>query len=208
MKLTWFTLAVLCLTQFPQDSASPAEHEGSWDAAWSTGLGRIEVSQTGPRSLSLSVAEPAGNPPRTLELDGLPAGARVRELRVAAFMESGVVLALVVEEGGGHTYRFAATRELTADRTTELVQLRPEGLSGWGISEPIFSDPGAPYRIVDVHNPGSDSLEITFRRGPARLTRERGSELDELIFVDSCPIFPVPLMPGRSELLRVSGPPR
>jgi hypothetical protein len=56
-----------------------------------------------------------------------------------------------------------------------------------------------------VHNPGGDSLEITFRRGSVPLARSKDVQLDELVFVDTCPGSPEVLQPGRAELLRVAG---
>jgi hypothetical protein len=204
MKLACLSFAVLCLTLPPQDAPATAPALAIRDSAWSPALGRIEVALIGPRSVSLSVEGPAGSSHRDLHLSGLPDGARLQAVRCSAFMDSGVMLALVTAEGESYSYRYAGTRRLASDATTERTERSPTQITSWGLSDPIFTEGGAPYRIVDVHNPGSDSLEITFRRGAPGLSDRGTPELDELIFVDTCPGFPVGLQAGRSGLLRAS----
>jgi hypothetical protein len=74
-------------------------------------------------------------------------------------MDSGAVIALVVEtRKGHHEYRHA----LVGD----LVKSPPQARSSageWGLAEPIFTCEGERYRIVEVYSPGGDTLEITFR---------------------------------------------
>ncbi len=205
MKLAFGSLVGLCLCMPFQARQGGAQDQPD-DLCWAPGLGRVEIFRIGGRNLRLEIEGPAGATRRELELATLPADRQVIQARVAAFMESGLVLALVVEEGDRRSYRFALTRELAPDRPTEEVQSAPSAeLTTWWLSEPIFSDAGAPYRIVDLHNPGGDSLEITFRRGSIPLGRMQESSLDELVFVDSCPgPEAAVLQPGRSNLLRLT----
>jgi hypothetical protein len=119
-------------------------------------------------------------------------------------MKSGLVLALTIEEGDQRSYRFAPTRQLAPGLEAEIVGNISDGMTSWWLSQPIFSDPGAPYRIIDVHNASSDYLEITFRRGFARLDRFSEGQLDELVFVDPCPFAAsADFQAGRTQLIRV-----
>jgi hypothetical protein len=52
------------------------------------------------------------------------------------------------------------------------------------LTDPIFTSTGEPYRIAEVHCPGADNIEITFRR-PFDQFRNKGL-LDEKIYVLPC----------------------
>ena len=93
----------------------------------------------------------------------------------------------------------------SAARTRAPAGEAPElGHSGWFLSPPLFTSSGAPYRIVDVHCPGTDALEITFRRGWPNVSKE-DIELDEKVFFDTCPgDFGAALAPGRAALVEVT----
>ena len=171
---------------------------------WTHGLGRVEVQRIGGHQLLIEIAGRTGPTRRELDLATLPEGHRVIEVRGSGYMDSGLVLALTIEEGNQRSYRFAVTRDLAPALNTETVGSTITGLTSWWLSQPIFSDAGAPYRIVEVHNPGGDSLEITFRRGFVQLDRSRDPQMDELVFVDTCPSAIQVLQPGRAELLRVT----
>ena len=204
MKLALVSLVGLSLCALIEAQKGFAVAEAPDDVCWAPGLGRVEVRRAGEAKLSLEIDGPTGATRRELDLATLPEGQRVIEARVSGFMDSGLVLALAIEEGDQRSYRFALTRELAPAVEAETAGSTTAGVTSWWLSQPIFSDPGAPYRIVDVHNPGGDSLEITFRRGFFRLDRSRAAQLDELVFVDTCPSAIMVLQPGRAELLRVA----
>ena len=205
MKLTLVSLVASSLCAWSVPLMGSTAEETPDDVCWARGLGRVEVQRTGERKLCIEIDGTAGATRRELDLATLPEGQRVIEVRASGYTDSGLVLALTIEEGEQRSYRFALTRELAPALEAETAASTAASPTSWWLSPPIFSDPGAPYRIVDVHNPGGDSLEITFRRGTVPLARSHGARLDELVFVDTCPGSPQVLQPGRAELLRVAG---
>ena len=204
MNLKCVSVVGLGLCAWIQGPGGSVATEAPDAMCWSESLGRVEVQRVGERKLRLQIDGPGGTTRRELDLATLLDGQRVIEVRASGYMDSGLVIAMTIEEGDQRSYRFALTRELAPGVSFETVGSSMAGLTSWWLSQPIFSDRGAPYRIVDVHNPGSDSLEITFRRGSVRLDRARDTQLDELVFVDNCPSALQVLQPGRAELLRVA----
>ena len=231
MKLALVSLVGMSLCTLIQVPPNARAAEAPADVCWSPGLGRIELRGTSERKLRLEIDGPTGKSQRELELASLPEGQRVIEAKVSGFTQSGLVLALTIEEGNQRSYRFALTRELAPGPVAETASSKPAGVTSWWLSQPIFSDAGAPYRIIDVHNPGGDTLEITFRRGFVQLEGSKVlsntvsttnypldrvpggmppsvAPLDELVFIDSCPLPGEVLQPGRAELWRVVASPR
>jgi hypothetical protein len=125
-----------------------------------------------------------GNDSSVLTLSDLPDGARLHAVAASRLMESGTVVALVVELAQGFEYRYLCRREARA-WGTHAVSGRSEESDGWWTSVPLFQADGGAYRIVEVHPSQSDAFELTFRRGwPLRGNEPR---LDEVLVVDSCP---------------------
>jgi hypothetical protein len=131
---------------------------------------------------TLEVVQGSGR--SVLTLAGLPAGARLHALEAAPLMESGTVVAVVVEVEGGFEYRYLCRRQ-AGEWGTRSVGDDLQASDGWWLTPALFGERGDPYRIVDVYSPGSDSFELTFRRGWPSI---RGAEvrLDEVIVTDEC----------------------
>ena len=171
---------------------------------------RLEVAVDGPSRVRASLF-PAVGPDapagpgvlvREVELADAIGGARLREARGTRFADSGVALALALDlPDGGTEYRYAVTRDLgLCPPLAAAAAAGAPAPGGWSLVAPIFRAVGAPYRIVEVHNPGSDALEITFRRGWPGTS---ASAVDERIFVDTCPGGAEAVQPGRSALYEV-----
>lgn len=122
-----------------------------------------------------------------MTLAELPAGARLHALEAAPLMESGTVVAVVVEVEGGFEYRYLCRRQ-AGEWGPRSVGGDLQASDGWWLTSALFREAGEPYRIVDAHSPGGDSIELTFRRGSVDV---RGTEvrLDEVLVVDDCPSF-------------------
>ncbi|HVS19951.1 MAG TPA: hypothetical protein VMT18_15205 [Planctomycetota bacterium] len=139
----------------------------------------------------------------TLTLAELPEDARLHAAEAAPLLESGTVAALVLQVADGFEYRYLARRE-TGGWDTTTVAGRPEESEGWWLSAPLFAAGGHAYRILDVHNPGGDSLELTFRRGAVDARRAE-VRMDEVLVVDDCPSFPSSGNSPWVHVLRVEG---
>lgn len=166
-------------------------------------LGTVSVSAPGERALSVRVEHAGSVREQRFELDALPAGARVRAATLGAW-QNGVAVGLAIEEGSSTSYRYLISDKAPARplalKSSELVDRN----EGWCMSQPLFVSSGAPYRIVEVHCPGSDALEITFRRGWPSLNAAE-PQLDERVLFDSCPgASSHPLGEGRAELYEVA----
>ena len=166
-------------------------------------LGRVSVSVPGERALSVKVERAGSVREQRFELDALPAGARVRAATLGAW-QNGVAVGLAIEEGSSTTYRYLISDKAPARplalTSAELVDRN----EGWCMSKPLFASTGSPYRIVEVHCPGGDALEMTFRRGWPSLHAAE-PELDEKVFFDNCPgAAEHPLGEGRAELYEVA----
>lgn len=125
-----------------------------------------------------------GDEASVLTLSDLPEGARLHAVEASRLLESGSVVALVVELAEGFEYRYLCRREARAWGTHRVSGPAADS-EGWWVSAPLFHANGGAYRIVEVHSSQSDAFELTFRRGWS----VRGNEprLDEVLVVDSCP---------------------
>ena len=138
-----------------------------------------------------------------LDLDALPENARLLTAQLGAFGDEGLAVLLAIESGAEVQYRYLFTPgdplrgELVAGDAFAAAGAGPE--NPWSLSEPLFTSSGEPYRLVEIHNPGGDSLEMTFRRGSLQGVRDRSAALgvDERIIHDVCPMSGA-LQPGRS----------
>jgi len=139
----------------------------------------------GARVLDARTLELAqGGATGVLTLAGLPEGARLHAAEAARLMESGTVVALVIEVADGFEYRYLCRREAGGWDARAVIG-PPQENDGWWLSAPLFREAGQAYRIVEVHASQSDAFELTFRRGwPVRGSEVR---LDEILVVDSCP---------------------
>ena len=171
-------------------------------AATVTRDGRIvSVTVEAPRALRFAIPGESGPQTHDVELTTLPEDARVVAARLGAFGEQGLAAALTIETGAGTEYRWLYTasdplRGAVFARSFDQ-QTPTQKFDHWSLSGPLFHSTGTPYRLVDIHNPGGDSLELTFRRGELQNVRQRshGLALDERVLHDVCP---VPLVQGAS----------
>jgi hypothetical protein len=99
----------------------------------------------------------------------IPEG-RIVEARCGPWLGEQMVIALAVQQGETTSYPYVLsalgkTREWTQDASLLPHFVDPE--RHWFLTNPLFTSTGTPFRIVSVndHNHGSDSFEITFRRG-------------------------------------------
>jgi len=111
--------------------------------------------------------------PTHFDLSNLEEGTRVVAARLLIWDARGrpdePILAVAVEAGGRTAYYYV-----------ERAQ------DGSAHCEPIFTSDGKPFRIADFHNPGSDSIEIAFRRGYVGV-RGPLDPLEERYYVNECP---------------------
>lgn len=125
-----------------------------------------------------------GDARAVLTLDTLPQGARLHTVDAAPLLESGTVVAVVVQFEDGYEYRYLCRREAGAwGARTVTDDWQASG--GWWLTQPLFRERGEAHCFVEVHSPGGDAFEITFRRGWPSV---RGEEvrLDEVIVTDEC----------------------
>lgn len=169
---------------------------------------QVSAAQAGARVLDarrLEVvrSDPNGESRSELTLADLPADARLHEVVAAPYMESGLVVGIVLAVEGGFEYRFLCQREGDAGGARDVFGTARE-LSQWWLSLPLFQGGGPAYRIVDVHHPGGDSIELTFRRGAIRVQGDH-VELDEVVVVDTCPSGLSAQLGGWVHRIQVSG---
>jgi hypothetical protein len=173
-------------------SAPPAALE-PLDARWIPGIGTVELSTAGGPRLTIKIRDSAGaSTVRNLDLDVLDPNSVVVEARAASFIaKEGLVIGLAAQTGDTTSYHSLLIHRLAdepADARTTRTNRRdgPSGRAHWWLTTPIFTSTGERYRVVDVHNPGSDSIELTFRRGYVD-TRRGEPRMDEKIYVNDCP---------------------
>ena len=196
MKLMALATCLALIAWHPGAGSAPRVADGAapLDATVTRDGLVVTVSVGSPRSLRFSAQRDTG--PQTLDLDlaPLPDDARVIAAQLGAFGDHGLAAALAIETGSGTEYRWLYTTgdplqgRLLAPGPGELAAKK--SANDWTLSGALFSSTGAPYRLVDVHNPGGDSLELTFRRGELHNVRQpsRGLGLDERVLHDVCPM--------------------
>ncbi len=184
-------LALLPLLQNPAPApraGAPAD-PAALARTWIPALGEVRVDALGGTRLRVAIL---GEDPRTveLELEGFAAGARIRAAAAGDFLGTDVALALALEQGDTLTYHFLVHRPIEA--SPELVRVSSGATRDhWYLSPALFESTGDPYRIVDLHCPGGDALEITYRRGFPRISGlPRPIEVDEKLYFDACPGAP------------------
>ncbi|HEX5012105.1 MAG TPA: hypothetical protein VFY71_17090 [Planctomycetota bacterium] len=154
----------------------------------------VTVSVGAPRTLRISAQREAGLQTFDLDLAALPEDARVVAAQLGAFGDHGLAAALAIETAAGTEYRWLYTfgDPLQGRLLAPGPDARPspETIDDWTLSGPLFTSTGTPYRLVDIHNPGGDSLELTFRRGELQGVRSSSGEyaLDERVVHDVCPM--------------------
>jgi hypothetical protein len=161
------------------------------DAHWIEGIGSVEISSPARRHLSIRIADAAGAVRvRNVELDTLGPDADIVEARAAAFMKDGILIAVAATARDTTSYHELHIQRL-ADQPGDAVANASSGNAerySWSFTTPIFSSTGERYRIVDVHNSGGDTIEITYRRGWIDPQPRHGNpRLDEKIYVNVCP---------------------
>lgn len=165
MKLV---LVLTLLAVFPWPVVRPVSAHEIDCSARVSGARTLEVARGAVRS--------------ELTLADLSPEARIVAVEIVPYMESGVALGLSIALGDGFEYRYLLQREGDVGGERRVAG-RPAKITDWLLSAPLFADLGAVYRIVDVHSPGGDTLELTFRRG----VPETPERLDEVVVVDVCP---------------------
>lgn len=198
-------LAALVLAQAPS-TAAPL------DVRWLPELGLVTLTVEGSR-LQVQLEKDGAKTAHPFDVSGLSPEGRITEARCGPWLGQEMVVVLAIQHGETTEYRYA----LSAFRVPGGVGL---GLSGsnnfvdrdrlWFLANPLFTSTGDPFRIVSVndHNQGSDSLEITFRRGWIR-RQEEAAKIEEKILFDSCGGYvEEPLLNNRAVLLERGGSPR
>ena len=109
-------------------------------------------------ALVVSTSGRAGHVELTIPRSAFPRESQVVAARLTSYFRGkSLALAVVVNVGGAYSYRVLHN----AAHAMEGVH------AGWYVSDPIFENSGAPFRIVEILNIGGDSIEITFRRDTA-----------------------------------------
>ena len=159
----------------------------------------VSVTIEAPNRLRLHAQRVQGEVTHDLDLAGLPSESRLVGAQLGAYGDRGLALALALEVAAGTEYRWLFTLGDPLDGQV-LEPPQTNANVGWTLSGPLFASSGEPYRLVDIHNPGGDSLELTFRRGALRGVRERaaGFSIDERIVHDVCPLPAQLAMEGSS----------
>lgn len=136
------------------------------------------LESTGPRTLNVKVSRGAEETNTAFDLSELPEEAAIIEAKVVPFDSAGgsdfVALAMVIEEGDTHTYRFLTNLSASEDHP-------------FALSKSIFESQGEPFDIINARATGSsaDGLEITFRRGKYSI-RTENQDIEELVYIDTC----------------------
>lgn len=194
MKLA---LALGSLVLVPWSSVRPQEPSAPG------ALARARVLDA--RTLEVVRSDAAGERRSELTLADLPPGTRLHAALATPYQESGLAVGLVLAVGEGFEYRYLCRREGDTHGARAVVG-PPQDNDGWWLSQPLFAEVGAPYRIVEVHNPGSDTLELTFRRGVPSVKHEV-ARLDEIVVVDDCPGYFPGSLEGKVHRIQASGRP-
>lgn len=169
------------------------------DSRWIDGIGTVELSTPGGPQLTVKISNATGSTStRVLDLDLANPGASVVEARSSSFIaKEGMAIGLAIQIGETTSYHSLLIHRLADVPGNARVNVpgRPDAPIHWWLTKPIFTSTGDRYRIVDVHNPESDSVEITFRRGYVD-TRRGDPRLDEKIYVNTCPGADDPFIAG------------
>ncbi len=187
-----FIPALALIASFTQSASTPAAALEPIDSRWIQGIGTVELSTTGGPRLTVKIRDAAGSTTvRNLVLDLLDPKSVVVEAHAASFLaKEGLVIGLAALAGETTSYHSLLIHRL-ADEPADARTNRRDGpgdRAHWWLTTPIFTSTGERYRIVDVHNPGGDSIEITFRRGYADPRDRNGNpHVDEKIYVNVCP---------------------
>jgi hypothetical protein len=187
-----FIPALALIASFTQSDLTPAAALEPLDSRWIQGIGTVELSTTGGPRLTVKIRDAVGSTTvRHLELDVLDPKSVVVEAHAASFIANeGLVIGLAAQTGETTSYHSLLIHRL-ADEPGDVRTNRRDGPSDrahWWLTKPIFTSTGERYRIVDVHNPNGDGIEITFRRGYANpLDRNGNPHVDEKIYVNVCP---------------------
>jgi hypothetical protein len=180
-------MLALALSLAPQSAAAPEP----LDSRWIQGIGTVVLSAPREKSLTIEIRDEAGaTSTRRLDLDLLDPKAIVVEAHSASFIaKEGLLVALAVQTGDTTSYHSLLIGRL-ADQPADARTNAPEPQEGrrdWSLTKPIFTSTGERYRILDVHNPGGDGIEMTFRRGYAKaLGRDGKPQIDEKVYVNVC----------------------
>ncbi len=179
--------AILCLA-LAQQPAPTVLDQRSLPA-----LGQVTLRGEGHRMrLELVLADSRRS--QDFELDDLPVTARILSGKVCSFVRDGIVIAFSIGEGESTSYHLllspkAPTRadpiRISDLSAPERGWPSTDSMPAWSLTRAIFVSTGEPYRILDMHDPGGDSLEITFRRGWPKLGAP-DMRMDEKILFDPC----------------------
>jgi hypothetical protein len=188
--------ACLIPLQLPSSGAAAAAAAGApVDVAITRAGEAISVGIAAPHGLRFAARREGVEAHFDLMLTALTEDERLVAARLGAFGERGLAVALAIEAGSETRYRWLYTSgdPLRGELVTDMAAGAPGGTgpqAPWMFSAPLFTSTGERYRLVDIHNPGGDSLELTFRRGDLQGVRDRaaGLSVDERILHDICPI--------------------
>jgi hypothetical protein len=173
-------LLFLALLQTPSPKSSAPT---ILDQRYLPGLGHVTLSGGGHR-LRLEIGDGTSARSQEFEIDDLPENAKILSAAVGSFVREGMVAALAIGEGETTSYHLL----LSAHTTTSAETIRSAGFSAaapeWSLTRAVFVSSGEPYRIAEIHDPGGDALEITFRRGWPQLD-QAGGLVDEKILYSS-----------------------
>ena len=164
------------------------------------GIGAVELATAGGPHLTLTIRDASGSTStRTLDLEVLSPDAVVVEAHASSFIATeGIVIGLAAQTGDTTSYHSLFIHKLADEpgnaRTNEPTPV--EGRAHWWLTKPIFTSTGDRYRIIDVHNPGGDSIEITFRRGFVEVRGTDAPRIDEKLYVNICPGRTDPMTAG------------
>jgi hypothetical protein len=194
MKIVILVAGAALIAWTLQDPVPPSTATRPVDATVTRDGQVVSVTVEQPRALRFHAQRETGLVTHDLDLSSLPPDSSVVSAQLGAFSEHGLAVALAIATDAGTEYRWLFTLgdplagELLA--RGPIAKPGPETMNGWTLSGPLFTSSGAPYRLVDIHNPGGDSLELTFRRGELQGVREGGGSLslDERIVHDTCPM--------------------
>lgn len=209
MRVALLVLAALAVawSTAPDDDAAPTDAPRVLTTIWHPEHGGLSVATPGGNRLVIGPAALGSSEPRLeLTLATLSDDVEIVEALALPFVMHGLAVALVVKDGTRHEYRYLTNRRLTyGDVTLQAREddlVMGDGPDDWLFTDPIFSEEGEPFRLVELSSPGGDSLVLGFRRGSLRHAGKRAVE--QKLFVDTCPASVDPIMPGRTGLYEVS----
>jgi hypothetical protein len=171
-------------------SQDPVAAPRPLDARWIDGIGSVEIASSARGHLSIRTADSAGVAhARDVELREVGPEADIVAAQASSFMKEGVIVAVTATAGGTTTYHELHIGRLAdaPDHAVANDPSRPANRFGWVFTTPIFSSTGERYRVLDLHNPGGDTIEITYRRGLVVDPNTYKPQLDEKIYFNVCP---------------------